>query len=164
MKELRNGLEKHSRLIMKVYFVISILLTLFVVSGRVFAESENTDPGVYSTALINVTARDAIDLSGSWNYIVDPQKIGILRGDRRRTGPNIPTGNTTTSSLSKNRTVPSLTACCSSMAGKTLLLQKRKGSCSTRNEDETDAPKVHHEHPPRFCSWTEKRARKEWKQ
>jgi beta-glucuronidase len=44
-----------------------------------------TKPGIYSTALINVTARDAIDLSGEWNYIVDPQKIGILRGDRRRT-------------------------------------------------------------------------------
>ena len=38
-----------------------------------------------STALINVTDRDAIDLSGDWKYIVDPQKIGILRGDRRRT-------------------------------------------------------------------------------
>ena len=50
-----------------------------------FAEGESAGPGIYSTALINVTARDAIDLSGQWNYIVDPQKIGILRGDRRRT-------------------------------------------------------------------------------
>lgn len=98
MKELGNGVEKHSRLIMKVYVVFVILLTLFVVSGRVFAESETTDPGVYSTALINVTARSSIDLSGPWNYIVDPQKIGILRGDRRRTAvfedvsePNGPT-------------------------------------------------------------------------
>ena len=55
------------------------------------------DITAYPTALINIEARETIDLSGQWNYIVDPQKIGILRGDRRRTavfedvsGPNSP--------------------------------------------------------------------------
>jgi beta-glucuronidase len=62
-----------------------VLLFAAAASTGIFAEGGNTGPGTYSTALINVTARDAIDLSGSWRYIVDPQKIGILRGDRRRT-------------------------------------------------------------------------------
>ncbi len=37
-----------------------------------------------AAAPINIEARDAIDLSGQWKYIVDPQKIGITRADSRR--------------------------------------------------------------------------------
>ncbi len=82
MKKLQIRLQNQTRVILNL---CGVLLAVCMVSTGVYAEGENSDPGVYSTALINVTARDAIDLSGPWNYIVDPQKIGILRGDRRRT-------------------------------------------------------------------------------
>ena len=38
----------------------------------------------YPTALINIEARDATDLSGKWHYIVDPLKMGITRANSRR--------------------------------------------------------------------------------
>ncbi len=38
----------------------------------------------YPTALINIDARDATDLSGQWHYIVDPLKIGVARANTRR--------------------------------------------------------------------------------
>ena len=38
----------------------------------------------YPTALINIDARDATDLSGKWHYIVDPLKMGVTRANSRR--------------------------------------------------------------------------------
>ncbi len=38
----------------------------------------------YPTALINIDARDATDLSGQWHYIVDPLKMGVSRANSRR--------------------------------------------------------------------------------
>ena len=63
----------------------SVFLTFLLVGSFAEASQEARDDSTFSTALINVETRNAIDLSGEWNYIVDPQKIGILRGDRRRT-------------------------------------------------------------------------------
>jgi beta-glucuronidase len=63
----------------------SVFLTFLLVASLAEASQEVRDDSIFSTALINVDTRDAINLSGEWNYIVDPQKIGILRGDRRRT-------------------------------------------------------------------------------
>ena len=63
----------------------SVFLTFLLIGSLAEAAQQDRDDSAFSTALINVEARDAIDLSGEWNYIVDPQKIGILRGDRRRT-------------------------------------------------------------------------------
>ncbi|MCP4045738.1 MAG: beta-glucuronidase [Gammaproteobacteria bacterium] len=95
MKKLQIGIQNHLQVILRVCAVLSVACT---VSAGVYAQAENAVHGAYSTALINVTAREAIDLSGPWHYIVDPQKIGILRGDRRRTAvfedvrePNGPT-------------------------------------------------------------------------
>ena len=51
------------------------LMAVFMVSTDVLA-----DP----TALINIDARDATDLSGKWHYIVDPLKTGVVRADSRR--------------------------------------------------------------------------------
>jgi len=97
MKEPRECLEHFSRISLKISLLCGLFLTASSLSSGALAEDEGPVAGSYSTALINVTARDAIDLSGQWNYIVDPQKIGILRGDRRRTavfedapGPNSP--------------------------------------------------------------------------
>ena len=44
----------------------------------------STDVVAGPTALINIDARDAIDLSGEWHYIVDPLKTGVVRADSRR--------------------------------------------------------------------------------
>ena len=65
--------------------ILCSLLAIFLAGNSVFASPQSDNNAIPSTALINVDARHAIDLSGEWNYIVDPQKIGILRGDRRRT-------------------------------------------------------------------------------
>ena len=62
-----------------------VVLSFLIFDGFAEASQESELDPVFSTALINVAQRNAIDLSGEWNYIVDPQKIGILRGDRRRT-------------------------------------------------------------------------------
>jgi beta-glucuronidase len=71
---------------MKRFFGFCILFSLF---GAVSTTAADDIPPLqaqkHATALINAASRDALDLSGPWNYIVDPQKIGILRGDRRRT-------------------------------------------------------------------------------
>jgi beta-glucuronidase len=64
---------------------ICVLLSAFLTSLALAEPVSVPVANPYSTALINVTSRDALDLSGPWHYIVDPQKIGILRGDRRRT-------------------------------------------------------------------------------
>jgi len=85
MKEMYIGPENHTRIIRKVFAICAALLAACTISTGAIAESDKAGTGSYSTALINVTARDAVDLSGEWNYIVDPQKIGILRADRRRT-------------------------------------------------------------------------------
>jgi len=63
----------------------SVLLAVCLAGNFVEASEEISGNAADQTALINIEARDAIDLSGEWHYIVDPQKIGILRGDRRRT-------------------------------------------------------------------------------
>ena len=65
--------------------ICGLVLTSAAVAGEMSEEGTAPEAGTYPTALINVDARDAMDLSGPWRYIVDPQKIGILRGDRRRT-------------------------------------------------------------------------------
>ena len=62
-----------------------VLLAVFLAGNSVDASQEISGNAAAQTALINIEARDALDLSGEWHYIVDPQKIGILRGDRRRT-------------------------------------------------------------------------------
>jgi len=85
MKVMCYGHEPHSRVRVKITAGFGALLAACLISAWAVAEGEQAGPGSYSTALINVEARDAIDLSGQWNYIIDPQKIGILRGDRRRT-------------------------------------------------------------------------------
>jgi beta-glucuronidase len=85
MKDMHVDLENQTRISLKVCAIFSALLAVAMFSTSVIAESEGPAPGAPSTALINVTARAALDLSGEWNYIVDPQKIGILRGDLRRT-------------------------------------------------------------------------------
>ncbi len=85
MTELRIGFENQARLILRISTACMVFLAACSLSAMAIAETEQAGPGTYSTALINVTARDAVDLSGQWNYIVDPQKIGILRADRRRT-------------------------------------------------------------------------------
>ncbi|MEE4217822.1 MAG: glycoside hydrolase family 2 TIM barrel-domain containing protein [Xanthomonadales bacterium] len=69
---------------MKYAFWIGFL-ALCLAGGSVGASQEHSDAVSYQTAFTNIEARDSIDLSGPWHYIVDPQKIGILRGDRRRT-------------------------------------------------------------------------------
>jgi beta-glucuronidase len=48
------------------------------------AQAEDQPVTTYPTAPINVAARNAIDLSGQWRYIVDPQKIGVTGADSRR--------------------------------------------------------------------------------
>lgn len=63
----------------------SVLLAVCLAGNFVEASEEISGNAAGQTALINIEARDAVDLSGEWHYIVDPQKIGILRGDRRRT-------------------------------------------------------------------------------
>jgi beta-glucuronidase len=85
MKELRIHVQNPTRMILKIYAICGVFLAACTVSTGVIAENVGADTGTYSTALINVAARDAIDLSGPWHYTVDPQKIGILRADRRRT-------------------------------------------------------------------------------
>lgn len=60
--------------------VICCLAMVGAFVPAIFAGDDTRD-----TALLRPDVRDAIDLSGDWHYIVDPQKIGILRGDRRRT-------------------------------------------------------------------------------
>lgn len=97
MKEVHIGLEYQTRIAQKICVLFAAFLAMCTISASAIAESEDAGTGGYSTALINVTARDAINLSGEWNYIVDPQKIGVLRADRRRTavfedvsGPNSP--------------------------------------------------------------------------
>ena len=60
------------------------LLAVFVVSTGAGAAPEPISPGTYPTAPINVEAREVIDLSGKWHYIVDPLKTGVVRADSRR--------------------------------------------------------------------------------
>ena len=89
MKKSCEGFETLSRISLKIYLLCGLFLAAGTLSAVVIAKDEASGSGSYSTALINVTARDAIDLSGQWNYIVDPQKIGILRGDRRLGGDDV---------------------------------------------------------------------------
>ncbi|NNL48457.1 MAG: beta-glucuronidase, partial [Acidimicrobiia bacterium] len=60
-------------------FLKNLILWVLLVSCIASADST-----VYPTALINVGARDATDLSGQWHYIVDPLKTGVVRADSRR--------------------------------------------------------------------------------
>ena len=64
MKESHTGLENYSRKILKICAVCSVFVAACIFSAAVMAEGERAGPGTYSTALINVTARDAVDLSG----------------------------------------------------------------------------------------------------
>jgi beta-glucuronidase len=60
------------------------LLAASMVGADVGAAPATDTPGVYQTALINIDARDATDLSGQWHYIVDPLKTGVVRADSPR--------------------------------------------------------------------------------
>ena len=61
-----------------------ILLAVVSPGAEVHAGPGENESGSYSTALINIDARDATDLSGQWHYIVDPLKIGVTRANTRR--------------------------------------------------------------------------------
>jgi len=74
------------------------LMAACVVNADVVTAPDRNEIGSYSTALINIDGRDAIDLSGQWHYIVDPLKTGVVRIDTRRysvtrdiSGPESPT-------------------------------------------------------------------------
>ncbi len=74
------------------------VVAVCVVSTDVVAAPDRNETGSYSTALINIDGRDAIDLSGQWHYIVDPLKTGVVRVATRRysvtrdiSGPESPT-------------------------------------------------------------------------
>ncbi|MCW8926775.1 MAG: hypothetical protein OQJ84_10975, partial [Xanthomonadales bacterium] len=85
MKEWRSGLIVLALKYVNMRTALGALLLICLTGTGSAGQGEGMDPGTYSTALINVSSRVAVDLSGEWNYIVDPQKIGVLRGDRRRT-------------------------------------------------------------------------------
>jgi len=55
-----------------------------MISTNLLAAPAENEAGTYSTALINIDARSATDLSGQWHYIVDPLKTGVVRADSRR--------------------------------------------------------------------------------
>lgn len=58
----------------------SLALACMAIANLSYADDANS----HTTALINVGARDAIDLSGQWHYIVDPLKTGVVRAESRR--------------------------------------------------------------------------------
>jgi beta-glucuronidase len=60
------------------------ILAAFMVGADVGAAPESDMTGAYPTALINIDARNAVDLSGQWHYIVDPLKTGVVRADSPR--------------------------------------------------------------------------------
>jgi len=60
------------------------LIIACLASTNLVVASEESESGTYATALINIDARDARDLSGQWHYIVDPLKTGVVRSDSRR--------------------------------------------------------------------------------
>jgi beta-glucuronidase len=60
------------------------LMAVLVASSNVAATADANERGEYPTALINIDARDATDLSGKWHYIVDPLKTGVARAETRR--------------------------------------------------------------------------------
>jgi beta-glucuronidase len=61
-----------------------LLLATCTACFGVHATPGNGSDTPYTTALINIEARDAADLSGQWRYIVDPLKMGVTRADSRR--------------------------------------------------------------------------------
>jgi beta-glucuronidase len=64
--------------------VLCGLLAVFMVGADVGAAPGSDTVGTYPTALINIDARNAVDLSGQWHYIVDPLKTGVVRADSPR--------------------------------------------------------------------------------
>ena len=71
-------------LTMKNRAIRCIFLAVGTVSAGVSASPGTDQVAAYPTALINVEARDATDLSGQWRYIVDPLKTAVMRADSRR--------------------------------------------------------------------------------
>jgi beta-glucuronidase len=74
------------------------LMAVCVVNADVVVAADKTETGTHRTALINIDARHATDLSGKWHYIVDPLKMGVSRAESRRysvfrdiAGPDNPT-------------------------------------------------------------------------
>jgi beta-glucuronidase len=63
--------------------LMAVFMAIFLFNADAFAADEKKS-GTYPTALINIDARDVTDLSGKWNYIVDPLKTGVVRADSRR--------------------------------------------------------------------------------
>lgn len=61
-----------------------VLLIACAIGSSLLAAPAGADFGQTSTAPINIAARDAIDLSGEWRYIVDPLKTGVVRADSSR--------------------------------------------------------------------------------
>ena len=70
-------------LLNRLTFWCSLVIACMVGADLLAAPVEN-EAGTYSTALINIDARSATDLSGQWHYIVDPLKTGVVRADSRR--------------------------------------------------------------------------------
>ncbi len=70
-------------LLNRLTFWCSLVIACMISSNLLAAPGEN-EAGTYSTALINIDARSATDLSGQWHYIVDPLKTGVVRSDSRR--------------------------------------------------------------------------------
>jgi len=70
-------------LLKRLMFWCSLVIACMISTNLLAAPAEN-EAGTYSTALINIDARSATDLSGQWHYIVDPLKTGVVRADSRR--------------------------------------------------------------------------------
>ena len=61
----------------------SVMAVCLFSAGAAPAQDES-EFGTHPTAPINIDARDATDLSGTWHYIVDPLKMGVVRAESRR--------------------------------------------------------------------------------